>query len=82
MAGFTNIAELDSGNGQRIYFDKKDVKIHPGWNHSYWKDPDFHDWNNDIAIIKLKEPVEWTDAVQPVCLPGYVVLHLGIWVDS
>ncbi len=37
-----------------------------------FKHPDFSRGNlaNDIAIIKLKEPVEWTEWVQPVCLPG------------
>lgn len=34
------------------------------------------DYNNDIAIIELSEPVEITDTVRPLCLPA-----ADSWID-
>ena len=29
-----------------------------------------HDWNNDIALLKLDRPVTFNDKISPLCLPA------------
>jgi secreted trypsin-like serine protease len=60
VAGDQNSAMMDARTEQHLHAEK------------VFKHPDFSrkDLTNDIAVIKLREPVEWTDWVQPVCLPG------------
>ena len=50
----------------RIYEQKKIVEVE-----AYHVHPDFinYDLSNDIALIKLKKPLNFSDAVQPACLP-------------
>ena len=38
------------------------IFMHPGWNSTLLKD--------DMAIIRLAQPVQFTKFVQPACLPG------------
>ena len=33
------------------------------------KHPNYYPSNNDIAFLKLVSPFEWTEYVQPACLP-------------
>ena len=60
VAGDQNSAMLDARTEQHLHIDS--VFIHPKYNRSLRI--------NDIAVIKLKDPVEWTKWVQPICLPG------------
>uniref|UniRef100_H3C4L9 complement subcomponent C1r n=2 Tax=Tetraodon nigroviridis TaxID=99883 RepID=H3C4L9_TETNG len=41
------------------------IHIHPEYNN-----PNLMDFNNDIALIKLQDPVTFSESVMPVCLPG------------
>lgn len=41
------------------------VHVHPGYNN-----PNNIDYNNDIALLKLKEPLTFNTNVMPVCLPA------------
>lgn len=40
------------------------IHIHPEYNNS-----DGLDHDNDIALIKLQEPVTFSSPVMPICLP-------------
>ena len=40
----------------------KSVKIHEGYNQ--------RNYDNDIAILTLEEPVGFTKAISPICLPS------------
>lgn len=39
------------------------IIIHPNYNASGWNKYD------DIALIKVAKPIQYTDFVQPICLP-------------
>ncbi|XP_023152358.2 complement C1r-A subcomponent-like [Amphiprion ocellaris] len=62
----------------RIYMGHNDVKtlkdtpvnasslyIHPGY-----KNPDLLNYNNDIALMKLDQPITFDSSVMPLCLPA------------
>ena len=55
-------------NTQQQDADKQQVRrvqrmfVHPGWNRELLI--------NDIAILRLSEPIQFTRFVQPACLPG------------
>ena len=40
--------------------------IHPGWSFS-----DILHFNDDLAILKLKKPVAFSNILRPVCLPDF-----------
>lgn len=40
------------------------IHIHPGYNN-----PNDVNYNNDIALIKLQDPITFSASVMPVCLP-------------
>ncbi|NP_001166063.1 serine protease [Nasonia vitripennis] len=44
-----------------VHYSIKKIYIHPKYNHSGFE--------NDVALLKLDEEVEFTDAIQPICLP-------------
>jgi len=39
------------------------IRIHLSYN------PDNHD--NDIALLKMKQPIKFRDHIQPICIPSY-----------
>ncbi|KAL7393058.1 hypothetical protein ABVT39_006004 [Epinephelus coioides] len=53
------------------------IHIHPEYNN-----PDFLDYNSDIALIKLQDPVTFNSSVMPICLPAegatYVTDTIGL----
>ena len=56
------MAELDTSTTKtRQKFSIENVILHPEY--------DIKTGHNDIAIVKLNQEVEWTDAVKPICLP-------------
>ena len=50
----------------KIYEQKKIVEVE-----AYHVHPNYDNWylSNDIALIKLKKPLNFSAAVQPACLP-------------
>ena len=59
-----NVAELDTSTTKtRQKFSIENVILHPEF--------DIKTKHNDIAIVKLNQEVEWTDAVKPICLPDF-----------
>ena len=62
VAGDQNSGMMDARTEQHLHVEQ--IFIHPEYEAN--KRPAV----NDIAVIKLREPVEWTQWVQPVCLPG------------
>ena len=57
------ITEVGSSKGQKI--DVSEVILHP----SYDPDREVATYDNDIAILKLKEPLTFNDNVRPARLP-------------
>ena len=54
-------------NAQRLY--SKRVFIHPSWKKE--DDPNTRtNFDNDIALVQLKDPVKMGPKVSPICLPG------------
>lgn len=41
------------------------IHVHPGYNN-----PNLKDFNNDIALIKLQDPITFHSSIMPVCLPA------------
>ncbi|XP_015279106.1 PREDICTED: LOW QUALITY PROTEIN: complement C1s subcomponent-like [Gekko japonicus] len=47
-----------------------EVFVHPGWK-AAWSIPDSRtDFDNDIALVRLKRPVKMGPTVSTICLPG------------
>ncbi|XP_041797887.1 complement C1r subcomponent-like [Chelmon rostratus] len=53
------------------------IHIHPEYNN-----PNFLDFNNDIALIKLQDPITFNSSIMPICLPAegatYVTDMIGL----
>nr|AIZ96979.1 complement component 1r [Oplegnathus fasciatus] len=79
-----------SNESVRIYMGLTDVKapslspvsaasihIHPGYNNLHGLD-----YNNDIALIKLQDPITFNSSIMPICLPAedatYVTGMMGL----
>ncbi len=58
--GFTNVKTL-----RHSPVSAASVHIHPEYNN-----PDGLDYNNDIALIKLQDPITFNSSVMPICLPA------------
>lgn len=41
------------------------IHIHPKYNNS-----DGLDYDNDIALIRLREPITFSSPIMPICLPA------------
>ncbi|XP_059195677.1 complement C1r-B subcomponent-like [Centropristis striata] len=41
------------------------IHVHPEYNN-----PDFINYNHDIALIKLQDPITFSSSVMPICLPA------------
>ncbi|XP_040158372.1 brachyurin-like [Anopheles arabiensis] len=53
---------IEEPSQQRITFSASGVIGHPGY--------DLFDVRNDIAVVRLDEPILYTDRIQPIRLPG------------
>merc|ERR550519_240151 len=60
VAGAHNLMSTDEPHRQII--NSTEAHIHPEW--------DISELKNDIALIKLPEPITINEYVMPVCLPG------------
>lgn len=52
------------GNLSASHVHPASIHIHPEYSN-----PDLMDFNNDIALIKLQNPLTFSKSVMPVCLP-------------
>ena len=52
------IHDLNTGAGQVVYVSE--LNIHPEYSFIF---------NADIALLKLQQPLKFTNTVQPICLP-------------
>lgn len=41
------------------------IHIHPQYNN-----PNYVDFNHDIALIKMQDPVTFNSSIMPICLPA------------
>lgn len=65
--GSTAMATAQRKNAQTLVADR--VFIHPGWE--ILEDPETRtNFDNDIALVRLKDPVKMGLTVSPICLPG------------
>ncbi|XP_040834767.1 complement C1s subcomponent [Ochotona curzoniae] len=65
--GSTSVQSSRLKNAQMLTAER--VIIHPGWEP---RDPSKgrKNFNNDIALVQLKDPVKMGPTVSPICLPG------------
>lgn len=65
--GSTSVRNSDLQNAQMLTAER--VFIHPGWE--FLDDPDTRkNFDNDIALVRLRDPVKMGPTVSPICLPG------------
>lgn len=65
-AGTTSVVTSQLTKAQTLSAER--VFIHPGWDMDS-KD-ERKNYDNDIALVRLKEPVKMGPTVSPICLPG------------
>ncbi|XP_076010741.1 uncharacterized protein c1s.2 [Genypterus blacodes] len=53
-----------------VYADS--IHVHPGYNN-----PNFLNYNNDIALIKLQNPITFSSSVMPICLPAQDATYIA-----
>lgn len=58
------LGTIDFSNNNGVIVDVINVTIHPEWNTTYNTK-----YDADIAIIELKQTVEFSETIQPACLP-------------
>ncbi|XP_075759662.1 complement C1s subcomponent-like [Pelodiscus sinensis] len=67
-AGVTTLSNLHQ-NEEAIRLKEDKVFIHPGWTKV--ADPNTRtNFDNDIALVRLMEPVKMGPRISPLCLPG------------
>lgn len=59
VAGLLNLKQIKTKNVQQLSIDRI-------FRHEYYSSTSLV---NDIAVIKLRTPVQWNSFVQPICLP-------------
>ncbi|XP_027976920.1 complement C1s subcomponent [Eumetopias jubatus] len=65
--GSTSVVTSELAKAQMLTAER--VIIHPGWE--FLDAPETRkNFNNDIALVQLKEPVKMGPTVSPICLPG------------
>uniref|UniRef100_A0A8C0TK12 Complement C1s n=2 Tax=Canis lupus familiaris TaxID=9615 RepID=A0A8C0TK12_CANLF len=65
--GSTSVVTSELTKAQMLTAER--VIIHPDWE--FLDDPETRkNFNNDIALVQLKEPVKMGPNVSPICLPG------------
>jgi len=77
MLGAHNVREASEEG--RLEITTTDFFTHPGWSQI--------SIHNDLALIHLPEPVNFTDIIRPVCLPGHseadeAFAHLTAWASG
>ncbi|XP_035528551.1 complement C1r subcomponent-like [Morone saxatilis] len=72
---YMGLIDVKSLLGSRAY--AASIHIHPEYNN-----PNGLDFNNDIALIKLRDPITFNSSIMPVCLPAegatYVTDMIGL----
>ncbi|CAF2143492.1 unnamed protein product [Rotaria magnacalcarata] len=61
-AGLHSLEQNENTETTRQVRQAQQVTVHPGYNSDTIK--------NDLALVRLAEPVEFNENVQPACLPG------------
>ena len=71
------LGESNSGSSQASLW-RRDVAVSKIFVHEGY-DENINPPKNDIAIIQLKERIDWSDMIRPICLPTSAasVLNLG-----
>jgi len=52
---------------ERLGLQLKAIHVHPNFTFGEYNQQDY---DNDVALLQLQEPVMWTPRVRPICLPG------------
>ncbi|MBD4898352.1 trypsin-like serine protease, partial [Xanthomonas citri pv. citri] len=60
VAGAHNIRQNEA---TQVTLTSRDFFVHENWGSILLR--------NDLALIRLPQPLTWTDAIAPVCLPSY-----------
>lgn len=61
--GIHGISEIVNGTAKEV--EGEYIKIHETFDYDVKDDHDV----NDIALIKLKNPIELTSKISPICMP-------------
>ncbi|XP_067401988.1 complement C1s subcomponent [Emydura macquarii macquarii] len=68
-AGVTNILQEVQKEEPKELIEEEEVFIHPGW--MKMANPQSRtNFDNDIALLRLKKPVKMGPKISPLCLPG------------
>ncbi|XP_045901319.1 complement C1r-A subcomponent-like isoform X1 [Micropterus dolomieu] len=73
---YMGLTEIKTGSLSPVF--AASVHVHPDYNNL----DDALDYNNDIALIKLQDPITFNSSIMPVCLPAegatYVTGMMGL----
>ncbi|KAM9353493.1 complement C1r subcomponent-like [Symphorus nematophorus] len=72
---YMGLIDVETMLGSPVLADS--IHIHPEYNN-----PNDADYNNDIALIKLQDPITFNSSIMPICLPAegatYVTDMIGL----